>query len=164
MFQCEVVSIDDGNTFTCLTTQSKKIKINLYETNTPELNQPYGKVAKKALSNIILNKKLVINRLHTYNGRSLAIVDLERYQQSTLDAPLDLESYSRGDWEYSIPTSVNYLMIKDGHAWFTLFGRCGYGMEYRPEYIAEKEAKEAKRGLWSNPNPIPPWKWRTKQK
>jgi endonuclease YncB( thermonuclease family) len=29
-----------------------------------------------------------------------------------------------------------------------------------PLYLLQAQAKAARRGLWSDPNPTPPWKWR----
>ena len=51
--------------------------------------------------------------------------------------------------------SVNLELVKQGMAW-----RC---TKYDKEEIylqAEKEAREAKRGLWANKDPIAPWEWR----
>ena len=28
----------------------------------------------------------------------------------------------------------------------------------------EAEAREAKKGLWADPHPVPPWKWRKQRK
>jgi hypothetical protein len=28
----------------------------------------------------------------------------------------------------------------------------------------EVEAREAKRGLWADPNPVPPWEWRRRSR
>jgi len=50
---------------------------------------------------------------------------------------------------------VNALQVRDGFAW--VFRR----FENDPALIAlEDEAKAARRGLWRDPEPVPPWVWR----
>ena len=53
-------------------------------------------------------------------------------------------------------TNVNHTLAKDG--W------CSWYRKYAPgdgelEKLA-KEAREAKKGLWADPHPVPPWEWR----
>ena len=47
-------------------------------------------------------------------------------------------------------------------------GMCWWYRKYPPNDIIlaglEKEAREAKRGLWVEPNPVPPWEWRKVQR
>jgi hypothetical protein len=50
-------------------------------------------------------------------------------------------------------TNVNHALVKDGWWWWY--------RKYAPADIElerlEKEAREAKKGLWANPNPVPSW-------
>ncbi len=43
-------------------------------------------------------------------------------------------------------------------------GMCWWYRQYAPKDTGlkqlEAKAREARRGLWVDPNPIPPWKWR----
>lgn len=52
--------------------------------------------------------------------------------------------------------NVNQELVKAGWCWWY--------REYAPKELAlkqaEQEAKEAKRGLWSDPDPVPPWLYR----
>jgi micrococcal nuclease len=53
-------------------------------------------------------------------------------------------------------TNVNHALVKDGWCWRY--------RKYAPGDTAleelEKEAREAKRGLWADPQPIPSWVYR----
>ena len=52
-------------------------------------------------------------------------------------------------------TNVNLAMVTEGWAWHFL--------KYSDDETlatAEKAARGAKRGLWADPSPIPPWDWR----
>ena len=52
--------------------------------------------------------------------------------------------------------NVNHALVKD--VW------CWWHWKYAPwDTILEgleKEAREAKKGLWADPQPVPPWAWR----
>ena len=39
-----------------------------------------------------------------------------------------------------------------------------YAPKHKELAAAEAAARKAKRGLWADPNPIPPWDWRQKQR
>ena len=49
-------------------------------------------------------------------------------------------------------------MVRQGLAWhFTKYSKDEMLAE------AERKAREAKRGLWSDPEPVAPWEWRAKE-
>ena len=52
-------------------------------------------------------------------------------------------------------TSIT-MLVKDGWCWWY--------RKYAPGDTVleglEKEAREAKKGLWADPQPVPPWEWR----
>jgi len=53
-------------------------------------------------------------------------------------------------------TNVNHTLVKDGWCWWY--------RRYAPGDIVleglEREAREAKKGLWADSRPVPPWEWR----
>jgi len=53
-------------------------------------------------------------------------------------------------------THVHHELIKDSWCWWY--------QKYAPLNAEierlEREAREAKKGLWADPQPIPPWEWR----
>jgi endonuclease YncB( thermonuclease family) len=55
-------------------------------------------------------------------------------------------------------TTVNHTLVKDGLCWCY--------RKYAPDDTVleglEKEAREGKKGLWGDPQPVPPWEWRKK--
>ncbi|MFC1491937.1 thermonuclease family protein [Nitrospinota bacterium] len=56
--------------------------------------------------------------------------------------------------------NLNHELVKSGMCWWY--------RKYSPEdeilSQLEQDAKDSKRGLWTNPSPIPPWVWRKKHK
>jgi endonuclease YncB( thermonuclease family) len=53
-------------------------------------------------------------------------------------------------------THINHELVKDGWCWWY--------RKHTPGDTAleglEKEARAAKKGLWADPRPVPPWEWR----
>ena len=128
-----VVSVTDGDTFRVLTPGGEQQKIRLAEVDCPEHDQPYGDSAKRELSDLVSRKYVQIDALKLdVHGRTVA-----RVRAGALDVSAEL--------------------IRRGACWVY--------PEYRrdPHWKAlEKEAREAKRGLWALPKSqqIPPWKWK----
>jgi micrococcal nuclease len=46
-------------------------------------------------------------------------------------------------------------LVRDGWAWWYR----KYAPKNKELAAAEAAAQKAKRGLWADPNPIPPWEW-----
>lgn len=60
------------------------------------------------------------------------------------------------DVQFVDGTHVNRALVKDGWCWWY--------RKYVPKdtelEALEREAREGKRGLWVDPQPVPPWDWR----
>lgn len=125
-----VVSVHDGDTVTVLSGGVER-RVRLVGIDAPERGQPYGSAARRGLAARIAGRDVqVIERGADSYGRTLA-----RLRIGGAD--------------------VNALQVRDGFAW--VFRR----FESDPALIAlEDEAKAARRGLWRDPEPVPPWVWR----
>lgn len=53
-------------------------------------------------------------------------------------------------------TDVNLELFRRGLAWWYRH----YAPKDKELARAEEEARKAKRGLWADAKPIPPWEWR----
>jgi endonuclease YncB( thermonuclease family) len=128
----QVVKVLDGDLIEVLH-QGKAERIRLNGIDCPEKGQAYGERAKQAIFDLVTGKEVMLN---TYgpdrNGRTLADVLL-------------IEG-----------ANVNYVLVKEGWCWWDR----KYAPGNRNLEGLEKEAREAKKGLWADPNPVPPWKWR----
>lgn len=128
-----VTSVTDGDTLKFKTRrfQIKKEVGRLDAIDAPELKQPYGKEAKEFLTGLVDGKTVQLQRLSKDKyGRTICRVAVQSLDVST-------------------------EMIRMGWAW--------HYSQYNDEpalAALEKEAREAKRGLWQDPNPIPPWEYR----
>ncbi|MBX9658865.1 MAG: thermonuclease family protein [Nitrospiraceae bacterium] len=134
-FSGSVVSILDGDTIDVLHNgRAERIRFNGIDC--PEKGQAYGQKAKHAASDLAFGKEVT---LHTH-GR-------DKYGRTIAEVLL------------SDGTNVNHELVKDGWCWWY--------RKYAPGDAVlaalESEAREAKRGLWADPQPVPPWEWRKKK-
>ena len=127
-----VVSVLDGDTIEVLH-NGKAQRVRLQGIDCPEKGQPFGNNAKQATSAMSFAQEVAL-QIHGKDkyGRILAEVLL------------------------ADGTNVNHALVKDGWCWWY--------RKYAPKDIVleglEQEAREARKGLWADPNPIPAWEWR----
>jgi endonuclease YncB( thermonuclease family) len=130
-FTGEVIRILDGDTIEVLH-EKKAERIRLYGIDCPEKGQPFGQKAKQATSNLLFGKDV---RVHTH-GR-----DKHRHTLGTV---------FYGD------VNINQVLVKEGWCWW--FSR--YAPKDSMLKQLQEQAMEAKKGLWADPNPVPPWLYR----
>jgi hypothetical protein len=99
----------------------------------PETGQDFGSRAKQAASSLAFGKQVTIKAR-------------------------DTDRYGRTVAEVILPDgrSMNREMVRQGMAW--RFRR--YAPHDAELARLEAEARAARVGLWSQPNPVPPWEWR----
>jgi micrococcal nuclease len=56
-------------------------------------------------------------------------------------------------------TNVNQTLVEDGWCWWYW----KYALGDTVLEGLEKEAREGKKGLWADPQPVPPWEWRKRK-
>jgi len=135
----EVVGITDGDTITVLNSKTlKDVKIRLYGIDCPEGGQAFSKRAKQFTSKMVYGKVVEVGAITVdHYGRTVSLVYVE----------------GKG---------VCDELIRAGLAWvYYLYCNLPICAEWKN---LEAEAKEAKRGLWSEHNPIPPWEFRRQKR
>jgi endonuclease YncB( thermonuclease family) len=129
-FTCKCVGVSDGDTITVLNGRTQ-VRIRLEGIDAPESHQDFGQKAKQLTSSLAFGKTVTINAVTTDRyGRTVA-----RVIAGGKDVSLEL--------------------VKAGLAW--------HYKKYSSDPVlaqAEQEARAAKKGLWSMPNPTPPWDYR----
>lgn len=133
IFTATVVGIKDGDTVVVLDSLNKQTTLRLAEVDCPEKSQPFGSKAKQFTSDQIYLKtiKYVVTDTDRYN-RSIAMI------------------YYDEDNKY-----LSAEIIKEGMGWH--YKRYSTSKELA---LYEDEAKENKKGLWFDENPIEPSNWR----
>lgn len=134
-FLAKVVAVHEGDRLT-IYHEGRKETIYLKDVDCPEIKQPYGKQAKIATAAYVGNRDVVIRALkRSSSGRTIAEVVLQ-----------DGRSIARE-------------LLKEGLAWVRPDTSEGRGLE-----DLEQLARAAGKGLWADPNPVPPWKWKATRK
>ncbi|HYH68856.1 MAG TPA: thermonuclease family protein [Urbifossiella sp.] len=129
-----VVGIADGDTLTVLDTAKTRHKVRLHGIDAPEKAQAFGTKAKEALAALVFQKDVTVT-----------VVDEDRYGRQ-------VGKVMQGG------TDVNTALVRAGYAWrYATYDKKG---EYT---AAQDEAKVARRGLWADPGPTPPWEFRRKK-
>jgi endonuclease YncB( thermonuclease family) len=126
-----VVGVHDGDTLTGLDDTKNQHKVRLDAIDAPELGQPFGQASKKALSEKVFGKDVVV-----------VVKTREKYGRTVGHVLID-------------GRDVNLEMLEEGMAWHYV----KYDKNARLSR-AEEEARTAGRGLWQDRAPVPPWDWR----
>ncbi len=134
-FTGRVVGVSDGDTITVLH-NGKGERIGLHGIDCPEKRQAFGNRAKQFTSKLVFG-----------NAVTVQVMDRDRYGR-TVGVVLLPDG-----------RSLNHELVRAGLAWM-------YRRYTNDQSLSdlEEEARVARRGLWADRNPIPPWEWRIMRK
>jgi micrococcal nuclease len=126
-----VSHVSDGDTLTLQVPNQAPMQVRLRDIDAPEICQPWGEQAQRALSELALNKvvTLQVSARDSY-GRTIGAVLVD-----------DL--------------NVSRFLVENGHAWSTR-SRWDQG----PLVKEEKMARALTRGLHAQGGAVQPWEWR----
>lgn len=139
-FSGKVVGVSDGDTLTVLRGR-ETVRVRLHGVDTPETAQPFGSVAKKRTSDLVFGKIVTVE-----------IRDTDQYGRM-----VGWVTFADAKGE---KVCLNETLVADGCAWWYRY----YAPRESSLKRAEGQARKAKRGLWSAPNPIAPWDWRKRDR
>lgn len=139
----KVIYVDDGDTLTLMVAPDNKRIIRLTDVDAPEtgkpaygkLGQPFSQVAKANLQHLVGGKTV---EAHCY--------ERDRYGRIVCRVFTD-------------GLDVSLEQIRAGLGWTNTVAGKKFVRDDKA-YALETEAKEKRKGLWSQPNPVPPWEWR----
>lgn len=133
----KVVRIADGDTATVLVDQ-RQVRVRLVAIDAPEVRhgrndpgQPFGQASRRSLRTLI-------------GGRDVRVEDRGQDQYGRMLGTI-----------YVGTLNVNAEQVRLGMAWVYRH----YSND--PALLTlEREARQARRGLWRDPHPVPPWDYR----
>lgn len=127
----KVVRILDGDSIAVLA-GGAEVEVRLHGIDAPEFGQAYGKRAKRRAGELAFGREV---RLEA-RGK---------------------DSYGRTLAEVLLPDgrSLNRELVSEGLAWW--YRRYADDADLAAR---ERAARAARRGLWADPAPVPPWEWR----
>ncbi|MBM4012581.1 MAG: thermonuclease family protein [Planctomycetes bacterium] len=123
--------VNDGDTVTCRDVEGREVRVRMVGIDAPELDQPGGRAARGAL-------------VAKLRGGVVRVAGDARDQHGRLLGTLLIDD-----------RDLNREMVAEGWAWaFT-------GFAADDELVAvESAARRARRGLWADPQPLSPARWR----
>lgn len=127
----KVVGVMDGDSIRVMR-NGKAEQVRLQGIDCPERKQAFGARAKQFTSEVVFGKDVTVRE----TGR-------DRYGRTL------------GDVNLSDGRTLNHELLKAGYAWWYR----QYSKDARLGDL-EDEARLAQRGLWADPEPVPPWEWR----
>ncbi|WP_345797520.1 thermonuclease family protein [Castellaniella sp. MT123] len=139
-----IVNVADGDTLTVLV-GGKQERVRLASIDAPETShgsqrpgQPYGQASRQALADLVAGRTL-----------QLRCYEHDQYGRNICDVPLP-------DGQVA-----NRVMVAGGMAWANEQGGGKYLRDPDLRRL-EKQARQARLGLWQRPGAVAPWEWRWK--
>ena len=131
----KVIDVSSGDVITILNL-NRPVRVKLLGIDAPEMDQAFGDVAKKHLSDLLHDKSVVVEYSGIAADRSVA----GRVLLNDAD--------------------IGAQMIRDGAAWFdpNNLSRLS-AMDQEIYQQSEKAARSERRGLWQAMNPMAPWEF-----
>jgi endonuclease YncB( thermonuclease family) len=127
-----VVRVVDGDTLR-VNIEQKVEKIRLHGIDAPEIGQEFGTEARDFVRERTVGRAVTVERLGSDRyGRDVVIVRLPDGR------------------------SLNAELVWQGYAWWSR----RHAPDDNELAKAELDARAAKRGLWRQAEPVPPWVWR----
>jgi endonuclease YncB( thermonuclease family) len=137
---CLVVGVSDGDTLTarCRTELGAEVvKMRLFGVDAPEKGQAFGQVSKQSLTALTRDKAV-----------EASCHKIDRYGRQVCKVATG-------------GVDVGLQQVRAGLAWhYKAFEREQSPDEWVAYSKGELAAQIAKRGLWQDAEPVPPWEWR----
>jgi endonuclease YncB( thermonuclease family) len=132
-----VIGVSDGDTVSVKDQNSARHTIRFFAIDAPENGQDFGKASKTNLTSLISNEPVCVVIIEKdQHGREVGIV------------------FSSGE-------DINLAQISAGMAWHYKAHQNQQSGNDRWTYErAETQARSERRGLWKQPDAIPPWEYR----
>jgi len=131
----KVIEVNSGDVITIFNL-NRPVRVRLMGVDAPEMNQVFGDVARKHLADLVFEKSVLVE----YAGIGA---------DSSLTGRVLLND-----------ADIGAQMIRDGVAWFDPTNGNRLSANDREVYQqSEQAARNEKRGLWQQENPVAPWEF-----
>lgn len=129
-----VTGVMDGDTVEVRVAE-RTMRLRLSEVDAPERTQPFGPQARTRLESLVGGRDVEVQ-----------VKETDRYGRSV-------------SWVFVDGQEVGRILVREGLAWWYR----AYSQDAALGEL-EREAREARRGLWSQENPEAPWDYRRRQR
>lgn len=138
-----VINVSDGDTLSVLLDGQRRQRVRLASIDAPETShgknrpgQPYSQAARKELARLVVDQVI-----------TLRCYEQDHYGREVCDVPL------------ADGRQASHILVAQGLAWANQQAGGKYLRDHQLIQL-EREARQQQRGLWQQPNPVPPWMWR----
>lgn len=137
----KVVSVDTGDAVSLLDSTAHRHRIRLTAIAAPDRDQPFASASREHLAHWLDQREVIVEQQRTTgDGALLGTVFIDGHD-------------------------VNLEQVRAGFCWWDPQTGAAQTAEEREVYrLAEEAARYRKLGLWSDPDPVPPWIWREKRR
>lgn len=131
-FTGTVVGVVDGDTYSVWRSAGDTVAVHLWGVDAPEPGQTYGAATTRAVRSYVDGKSVRATvQFVDSEGRIVARLEVRGKDLAAMLLRRGLV------WHYALHAPSDSTLVR-----------------------LEQEARTAGRGLWSQPTPTPPWKWR----
>lgn len=136
-----VVRVTDGDTIVVLDADKVQHKIRLAGIDAPEKSQAFGQRSRESMAELVANRTVIVDtKKRDHHGRQIGKVLVNGQD-------------------------INVEQIRRGLAWFYRQYQRELSAADRQIYDrAESEAKDFRRGLWADKDPVAPWDFRASER
>jgi micrococcal nuclease len=178
-FTARVIAVLDGDTVMVLRDSGPPVKVRLADIDAPEKEQPGGIASKKSLSDLVLHKQVnmttqatdiygrlvahltvdgkSINEEQLRRGMAWAAVGWRQSRRAVPRPPEGRESDETTSQSTRFANNANQVAGYDGVPHASEFSNYHSNKTY---IELQREAQQAKRGLWAGAEIIEPAQWR----
>ncbi len=140
-FQARIQHLSDGDSFVVRTEDGRRIPVRLSAIDAPEKSQLFGDIARRSLLSLV-------------EGKPLTVIPVKRDPYGRTVARV-----------LAGETDVGLEQVRAGMAWHYKRYESEQTPRERREYArAEQQARDTGLGLWAQPEPMPPWRFREQQR
>lgn len=125
------VSVGDGDTIEVMR-EGRAVRVRLWGVDCPEQGQAFGARARRFTSDVVFGKQVAVE-----------IEDVDRYGRIVGRVSVD-------------GRDLNLALVREGLAWWYEH----HAPRATDLAAAQRQAREARRGLWADAAPLQPWKFR----
>ncbi|MEH6591700.1 MAG: thermonuclease family protein, partial [Halioglobus sp.] len=141
-FKGWVITVLSGDRIRVLDAGNRIEVIRLQSIAAPHLDQPYGEESRKSLSELL-------------SGKEISVKVLKRDGTEQVLARVLVEPGGCLDCKHTVDVALE--QVKQGMAWWTVKFAKKQSKSERADYeSADTAARNAKLGLWADPEPVPP--------
>lgn len=165
-FDAAVGRIHDGDSFDLRGQRERRIGVRIAGIDAPERRQPFSGQARRHLQDLAGGQRVTVHVLgHDRYGRIVGRVELRPPDATASggERPPGRRSGRTGDASRApvVTTDLGLAQIEAGLAWYYRRYESDLPAAWRGRYdAAESRARDERRGLWREPDPIAPWRFR----